>query len=685
MSENREEILANFQACTGIEDVAEALYHLEETNWDLLRAINRVMPQETQTLPSESQANTGPDIEIIDMAESRGLGGRPPSGRGDVDEEVVEVGGRPRRMCRVDTGSKRSMTYSGDSFPSTSSLSSQSSRLLNFQIHFKNRIVNFKIPDTETVGDLKAIIHAELDVPSCRQELRGWKRGVTSPPNSATLASLSLPLENNLHLSCQQDSMALDSSLDSSRIAERLAQEFTLNVRDETRDKNYCLKFPGTRTVLEVKGDVHSVTDIPVRHQVWTGWPQRALDDDSVTLAFSGIDYPTHKLSVRKAVTASHPTSVARDNKKIVIDLADSDNSSVEEFEDASESFNAEDDMSIMGIESKRMQPLIPDNVEDEASASFHFTEQFRSRYGRTHPVFFQGCLDDAVKEACSKPAKERRLLALYLHHEASVLTNVFCAQLLCAESIISCLTSNFVLWGWDITFESNRNKLLASVSRSLGSMASMTIQSIEVEQLPALIIVMRARSVTEIFTVIHGSISVHELLPNLIQAVDVFEQQQRLEIKEEEERAARELVKREQDEAYFASLEADRAKEEAKMIEDMERKRLEQEKEEVEKQKEAHRLQVQSSLPEEPGEGAGDFVTKIRFRLPSEKVTTRLFLINTKLKVLMDYLVVLGYPQADYKVLTSWPRRDLTEMDQESTLQELNLYPQETVILEER
>ncbi|KAG8230574.1 hypothetical protein J437_LFUL004487 [Ladona fulva] len=99
----------------------------------------------------------------------------------------------------------------------------------------------------------------------------------------------------------------------------------------------------------------------------------------------------------------------------------------------------------------------------------------------------------------------------------------------------------------------------MASVSRSLGSMASITIQTIEVEQLPALIIVMRARSVTEIFTVIHGSVSVHELLPSLIQAVDVFEQQQQLEIKEEEERAARELVKREQDEAYFASLEADR------------------------------------------------------------------------------------------------------------------------------
>lgn len=27
------------QACTGIEDVGEAIYHLEETNWDLLVSI----------------------------------------------------------------------------------------------------------------------------------------------------------------------------------------------------------------------------------------------------------------------------------------------------------------------------------------------------------------------------------------------------------------------------------------------------------------------------------------------------------------------------------------------------------------------------------------------------------------------------------------------------------------------
>ena len=51
----------------------------------------------------------------------------------------------------------------------------------------------------------------------------------------------------------------------------------------------------------------------------------------------------------------------------------------------------------------------------------------------------------------------QRKLLALYLHHDGSVFSNVFCSQILCAESIVSYMTNNFVVWGWDVTHESNR------------------------------------------------------------------------------------------------------------------------------------------------------------------------------------------------------------------------------------
>lgn len=50
---------------------------------------------------------------------------------------------------------------------------------------------------------------------------------------------------------------------------------------------------------------------------------------------------------------------------------------------------------------------LVPDNVEDETAGCIHFHDEFTNRYGALHPDFFQGTLEDAIKEACQKPAKE--------------------------------------------------------------------------------------------------------------------------------------------------------------------------------------------------------------------------------------------------------------------------------------
>lgn len=55
------------------------------------------------------------------------------------------------------------------------------------------------------------------------------------------------------------------------------------------------------------------------------------------------------------------------------------------------------------------------------------------------------------------------------------------------------------------------------------------------------------------------GNVGVNELLTTLIESVDIFSEHQSVEVKEEAERAERELVKWEQDEAYRASLEIDR------------------------------------------------------------------------------------------------------------------------------
>lgn len=164
------------------------------------------------------------------------------------------------------------------------------------------------------------------------------------------------------------------------------------------------------------------------------------------------------------------------------------------------------------------------------------------------------------------------------MHHDNSVLANVCCTQLLSCEAVLQVLSANFIVWGWDITFESNKQKFLSSVKQTLGSFATLAMENIDVDTLPALVIIMRARSITEMFTVIHANVGVNELLTNLIHVVEVFQEQRRTDIGVEEERQARERVKQEQDRAYQESLAADRAKEEAKqMQEELEKQRKEQ------------------------------------------------------------------------------------------------------------
>lgn len=139
-------------------------------------------------------------------------------------------------------------------------------------------------------------------------------------------------------------------------------------------------------------------------------------------LALSGVTYPSHSLKVKKVV----PKTVTTRRE------TDSEDSSVEEFEDA-ETFAGEDDLFLDNVRTKKEEPLsmlqfswrlkpfifrlscllyilfikVPENVDDETIGCIQFALRFQERYGPLHPMFFQGSLDNAIKEACMKPAKD--------------------------------------------------------------------------------------------------------------------------------------------------------------------------------------------------------------------------------------------------------------------------------------
>ncbi|XP_031719749.1 FAS-associated factor 1 [Anarrhichthys ocellatus] len=664
---DREMILADFQACTGIDNIAEAITLLELNNWDLVAAINGVIPQENGILQSnfssEASQSTmfGPPNQS-EAADAAAGGAVPPPSSSSSSSSPASSS--TSAFCPVNPASRHIVEHQP--------------RMLNFRVEYRQRTIELVLEEGSTVGEIKKILEADLGIPVSKMQLKGWKSGDVS--DSTVMRSLHLPKNNSLYV-LTPDIAPTASTSKNSDLQESLNQNFLLVISHREAQRDYSLNFPGTRTIQEVKRNISDLTNIPVRHQQWDGWPASA-SDDSMTLAVSGISYPCHHLSVcRRSSPANsqEPTEECAD----VHMVSDSEG---DDFEDASE-FGV-DDSEMFGMGSSttcRKSPMMPENSENEADALLHFTAEFSSRYGETHPMFFIGTLEAASQEAFYGKARDRKLLAIYLHNDDSVLGNVFCSQMMCADSIVSYLSQNFITWAWDVTKEANKARLLTMCTRHFGSVVTQTIRTYKTDQFPLLLIVMGKRTSNEVLNVIQGNTTVDELMMRLMGAMEIFTAQQQEDIKDEDEREARETVKREQDEAYRVSLEADRKKREAQEKEEAEQVRLERMKKEQEDEKEAIRLSLEQALPSEPDEDSAEQISKLRIRTPSGEFLERRFLGSCKLQVLFDFVASKGYPFEEFKLLTTFPRKNITQMDPGSTLLEAKLFPQETLFLEAR
>ncbi|KAF5901476.1 FAS-associated factor 1, partial [Clarias magur] len=422
---DREMILADFQACTGIDNIAEAITLLELNNWDLVAAINGVIPQENGILQSSEGSQTSPLGANSQSAATEPSATSSPSSPPSSSSSA---------FCPV--------------LPSRQIIERQP-RMLNFRVEYRTRSVDVVLEDTSTVGDIKTFLETELQIPVSKMQLKGWKSADVS--DSTILKSLHLPKNNSLYV-LTPDIAPSASSSQSSIQQESLNQNYLLIVSHREAQREYSLNFPGSRTIQEVKRNISDLTNIPVRHQQWDGWPATALDD-SMTLASSGISYPCHRLTVCRR---SSPATTLEPNEECT-DVHMVSDSEGDDFEDAPEFGVDESEIFGMGSSSCRKSPMMPENSENEGDALLHFTSEFSSRYGECHPVFFIGSLEAASQEAFYGKARDRKLLAIYLHSDDSVLSNVFCSQMMCAESIVSYLSQNFITWAWDVTKEANK------------------------------------------------------------------------------------------------------------------------------------------------------------------------------------------------------------------------------------
>ncbi|XP_058408351.1 FAS-associated factor 1 isoform X2 [Diceros bicornis minor] len=696
---DREMILADFQACTGIENIDEAITLLEQNNWDLVAAINGVIPQENGILQSDYGGETLPG-PAFDPAS------RPAPAPASSSSSAF----RPIMPSRQ--------------------IVERQPRMLDFRVEYRDRNVDVVLEDSCTVGEIKQILENELQIPVSKMLLKGWKTGDVE--DSTVLKSLHLPKNNSLYV-LTPDLPPPSSSSHAGALQESLNQNFMLIITHREVQREYNLNFSGSSTIQEVKRNVYDLTSIPVRHQLWEGWPTTATDDSvylmsgliednwilisspfslllyivsvevyeenlashrsvvgkgrnilvfsdncgyssliqnqnlmsdsflKMCLAESGLSYPCHRLTVGRRSSPAQAREQSEEQSTDVHMVSDSEG---DDFEDASE-FGV-DDGEVFGMASSalRKSPMMPENAENEDEALLQFAAEFSSRYGDCHPVFFIGSLEAAFQEAFYVKARDRKLLAIYLHHDESVLTNVFCSQMLCAESIVSYLSQNFITWAWDLTKDANRARFLTMCNRHFGSVVAQTIRTQKTDQFPLFLIIMGKRSSNEVLNVIQGNTTVDELMMRLMAAMEIFTAQQQEDIKDEDEREARENVKREQDEAYRLSLEADRAKREAHEREMAEQFRLEQIRKEQEEEREAIRLSLEQALPPEPKEENAEPVSKLRIRTPSGEFLERRFLASNKLQIVFDFVASKGFPWDEFKLLSTFPRRDGKNVD---------------------
>ncbi|KAH8283575.1 hypothetical protein KR018_007660, partial [Drosophila ironensis] len=681
------------QNITGIDDVGEAFSHLEAVNWNLMEALSRVMPHEDPALASALLQSQAEAQAHAPLAESTN-GFRPPgyeelpgpSGAAffGLDQPPLQQPNLPQRSPTSHLLAQLASSINLD--PSASQNNNQNGQnAIVFNVRFNHQLCQIRLPPEATIEQLRRRILDETSVPVCRQAIRGWPAAVSSEAQhpGSRLCNLDLPPEVNLFLVDLSEDGFMDTEQD--EVSQRAEKTFTIHVQFES-DSPLQLSLPGRTTMLQLKMNVDNIKTIPVRHQEWTGWPSGC--DNETTLAQSGIEL-VHRFGVRNiaatAVSQSSSSSQQQLNNSYELVNVDSE-SSADEFEDATD-FNFTD--------SPPAQPhnmhLIQNNTDDETMGSSQFVENYKARYGEPCPDFFVGSLESARQLACLKPARERKLLAIYLHHGKSILTNVFCDQLMKNESIIQTFIEKFVLYGWDLTYESNKDMFLSSLTACISSNASLQARNIRLDKLPAIMLVGKSRelgSSCQVLSVIHGNIGVDDLLTRLIETCEMFELQLQGEIREEEERAARDQVKAEQDMAYEATLQADMAKEAAKRQKEAaqaaERKRLESERAEEDARRESIRLVAQQSLPQEPAEQATG-TAKIRVRKPTGDFLERRFFTSNCLQDLLNFVTANGFLIEEYKLLRSWPRSDLTAIESGQTLETLKLYPQETVILEER
>ncbi|CAF3753966.1 unnamed protein product [Adineta steineri] len=692
-SESREQILADFQDCTGLENMEECISFLEQYQWNLLNAVQAVHDRigsrndtnNKSTVPKRSTTTTT-------SSSHRSIVSQPSS----IVKKPIQTNSNSKHRSDSDEHDDSDEPRITKILPGVSKTTKGASGIT-----------------TRARDKLRLKIDEKLHVPPSQQKFSNWAIKHT---DQTILKDLRLPQDNTIHLISTASSITNGATRSSSssttattttnrshyhpvspsKISPTKTSDFpvTVSYEDKSGKKHlYELVLKKTSTVADMKKEIEHVAHIPVRQQSWNGLCGAR---DPEELHHTSIK-PKSQLVVRKIESSSSSSkqltpTVRRETKQPVANRYGSEDEPMD-IDPEIDLEHYDDDVTTVppflsstttptSISSNR-ELLIPDRCTDDVKGLEHFTRVFHARYGSTGPILYIGSLDQAIQDSVCASREERRPLAIYLHNDRSVCANVFCAQVLAGETTIEYLANNYVVWAWDVTSDANRTRLLEVFKRCLGQSYAQRIYGMEKDSFPLLLIVIRSRGSLELINLIEGKSTPSEVLLQLIQSHDTFEQQRQRDADDEIMREKRENLKKEQEDEYHQSLRADLAKEQAR-LDDERRQKEEQNTSEKLKQERLREQQVcKARLPEEPSEIEKN-TTRLKIRLPDDEgILMRRFRINDTLQILFDYLTSQGRMSGEYKLLSTYPKRDLTTLNRSDTFEQLKLYPQEQLILE--
>ena len=108
--------------------------------------------------------------------------------------------------------------------------------------------------------------------------------------------------------------------------------------------------------------------------------------------------------------------------------------------------------------------------------------------------------------------------------------------------------------------------RLIETFKRCIGHQYAQQISGMAKDAFPLLLILIRSRGALELINVIEGKSTPSEVLLQLIQSHETFQLQRERDTEEELIREKRENLKKQQEDEYNRSLEADLAKEKARL-----------------------------------------------------------------------------------------------------------------------